>query len=112
MTMQAGKLRHRIALQRPALTQDPQTGEMVKHWHTVDNVWAEVVPLSAREFLAARATQSETVARVVVRYRADVDSRMRLIHRGEVYAIDGVLADKGSGIQYLTLMVSKGVQDD
>lgn len=110
--MQAGKLRHRIALQRADSVQDPQTGEIVKHWRTVDNVWAEVVPLSAREYLAARATQSETEARVVIRYRADVDSRMRLIHRGEVYVIDGVLADKSSGIQYLTLLVSKGVQDD
>lgn len=110
--MQAGKLRHRIALQRADLIQDPHSGEMVKQWRTVDNVWAEVVPLSAREYLAARATQSETEARVIIRYRADVDSRMRLIHRGEVYAIDGVLADKGSGIQYLTLLVSKGAQDD
>lgn len=110
--MQAGKLRHRITLQRADLTQDPQSGEMRKQWRTVDNVWGEVVPLSAREYLAARATQSETVARVILRYRADVDSRMRLLHRGEVYAIDGVLADNGSGIRYLTLLVSKGVQND
>lgn len=110
--MQAGKLRHRIALQRADLIQDPHSGEMVKHWRTVDNVWAEVVPLSAREFVAARAAQSEVVARITIRYRADVTPAMRIIYRGDIYVIDGVLSDSGSGIKYLTLPVRKGVQDD
>lgn len=110
--MQAGKLRHRITLQRAETAQDPLTGEITKQWRTVDNVWGEVVPLSAREYLAARATQSEVSARMVIRYRADVDSTMRVIHRGEIYTIDGVLADAGSNIKYVTLMVRKGAADE
>ena len=112
MTMQAGKLRHRITLQRNVPRQDPHSGEMVSQWHDVDSVWAEVVPLSAREFVAARAVQSEVVARITIRYRADVDSTMRVIHRGEIYAIDGVLADACSNIKYVTLIVRKGAADE
>lgn len=110
--MQAGKLRHRITLQRNVPRQDPRSGEMVSQWRDVDSVWAEVVPLSAREFVAARAAQSEVVARITIRYRADVTPAMRIIYRGGIYVVDGVLSDSGSGIKYLTLPVRKGVADE
>lgn len=31
-TLQAGKLRHRVSLQRNEFTQDPVTGELVEGW--------------------------------------------------------------------------------
>ena len=107
--MRTGKLRHRITLQRPGLSQDPQTGEMVPGWQDVATVWASIEPLSAREFIAAQAGQSEVSARVVIRHRDDVDATMRALYRGKLYNIHGVLADPKSGLEYLTLPVSEGV---
>lgn len=109
--MRAGKLRHRITLQRPGLTQDPLSGEMVPGWDLVATVWGSVEPLSAREFIAAQAGQSEVSARIVIRHRADVDATMRALHRGKVYNIHGVLADPKSGLEYLTLPVSEGANN-
>ena len=109
--MRNGKLRHRITLQRPGLSQDPQTGEMIPGWQDVAPAWASIEPLSAREFIAAHAGQSEVTARIVIRYRADVDATMRALHRGKVYNIHGVLADPKSGLEYLTLSVSEGVNN-
>ena len=109
--MRTGKLRHRITLQRPGLSQDPLTGEMVPGWQDVATVWGSVEPLSAREFIAAQAGQSEIGARMLIRYRAGVDATMRARHRGKVYNIHGVLADPKSGLEYLTLPVSEGVND-
>lgn len=109
--MQIGKLRHRVRLERPGRTQDPNTGEMIDGWELVATVWASVEPLSAREFIAAQAGQSEVTARIVIRHREGIDATMRILHRGRVYNIEGVLADPKSGRHYLTLPVSEGVND-
>lgn len=108
----SGKLRHWVALQSPGTTQDATTGEMIEHWATVAEVWAEVVPMSAREFQAAAAEQSEVRGRMTIRYRDDVDATMRVMHRGKVYAIHGVMEDADSMREHLTLMVGEGVRLD
>lgn len=110
--MRAGKLRHRIRIERPGYTQDPITGEIRHEWELVaDKVPAAIEPLSAREFIAAQAAQSEVTARIVIRRRDDIDATMRIIHRGRIYNIHGVLPDPKSGLEYLTLPCSEGVND-
>lgn len=109
--MRSGKLRHRVVIEKPGQTQDPATGEMMPGWAPVATVWAAIEPLSAREFIAAQAGQSEITARVTIRYRPGIDATMRIIHRGRVYNIHGVLPDPKSGFHYLTLPVSMGVND-
>jgi len=109
--MRAGKLRHRVTLQSPGRTQDPATGEMIAGWTDVTTVWASIEALSAREFIAAQAAQSEITARVVMRYRPGVEATMRLKHGADVYNIHGVLPDPDSGREWMTLPVSRGVND-
>ncbi len=111
--MQAGKLRHRIDFQKAGAVQDPISGEMLSGWATVwEKVPASVTPLSARDFIAAQAAQSEASARIVIRYRSGVLPTMRIIYRGEVYDIKGpALPDPESGLEYLTILVAKGVND-
>lgn len=109
--MRAGKLRHKVTIQAPGQTQDPVTGEMLAGWVDFASCWASVEPLSAREFIAAQAGQSEITARIVIRYRPGVLSTMRILHRGKVYNIHGPLPDMKSGLEYLTLPVSEGVSD-
>ncbi|URD41439.1 phage head closure protein [Pseudomonas sp. BYT-5] len=112
--MQAGKLRHRIDIQELVPVRDPVTlefgePEWVTHWEKCP---ARVEPLSARDLVAAQAAQSEATARMVIRYRPGVLSTMRIVYRGEVYSIEGPpLEDDKSGLEYLTLLVSKGVKD-
>src|SRR5690606_11990147 len=76
----SGDLRHKVQLQENQITQDPTTGEMVPSWVTVASVWAQVVPMSGREFLAASAEQSEVRGRITIRYREDVDAAMRVVY--------------------------------
>lgn len=112
MTLASGSLRHKVQLQQPVVAQDQNTGEMETTWQTIATPWAEIVPMSAREFVAAAAEQSEVRGRIVIRYRDGVDATMRVVHRGKWYAIHGVLEDKVSGLEYLTLMVAEGVRLD
>ncbi|MNL44188.1 Phage head-tail joining protein [compost metagenome] len=93
--------------------QDDETGEVLDGWVTLwDKVPASVEPLSARDLIAAQAGQSEVSARMVIRYRAGVLPSMRILHRGNVYNIQGPpLPDPDSGLEYLTLLVAAGVND-
>ncbi|MEX2990331.1 phage head closure protein [Serratia fonticola] len=115
--MRAGKLRHRVTPQRPIMVQTPETGEVVKHWvniaeTTPDNaIYAEVYPLSAKEFVATQATKNVITTRFTIRYRADITADCRLLFRGKIYNIEGVLPDPVSGLEYLTLPCSEGAND-
>lgn len=111
-TIEAGRLRHRVTIQRQTQTQNAQTGELTVAWTDVATVWAAVEPISAREFIAAQEPNAKITARVTIRYRGGIDASMRLIHRGRRYNIQGVLEDMDSGREYLTLPVSEGVNDE
>ena len=104
--MKVGRLRHRITLQSFGEVLDPDTGVLSESWSAFAEVWASVEPLSAREFIASQATQAQVTARIVIRYRADVVPTMRVLHRGKAYQIEGVLEDKDSGLEYITLACS------
>ncbi len=110
--MRAGKLRHRVTIQAPGEVQDPDSGEMIPGWTTVwDKVPASVEPLSVKEFIAASAGQSQMDARIVIRARDGVNATMRILHRGKIYNIRGVLPDPDSGREYITMPCSEGVND-
>lgn len=109
--MQAGKLRHRVTIQEPVNIQDPVTGGLTSSWQDVASVWAQVYPLSAREFIAAQAGQAEITTRITIRYRPGITAKHRIIFRGQTYNIEGVLPDPESGLEYCTLPCSQGVND-
>lgn len=111
MAIEAGKLRHRITIQAPGLVQDSTTGEIRTEWTDVATVWAEITDLSVKEYLAAQSAQSEVSTRVRIRFREGVNATMRIIHRGDIYNIHGVQRDPDSGIEWLTLPCSRGVND-
>ena len=111
--MRAGVLRHPIEIQHKVAVRDSATGEFGEpSWQVFASTWASVEPLSAKDLIAAQAAQSEATARIVIRYRPDVLPTMRIVHRGQVYSIEGPpLEDDKSGQEYLTILVSKGVKD-
>lgn len=109
--MQAGKLRHRVTIQRLLDGgQDPNTGDLVTEWANLATVWARVEPLSAREFVHSAAVQSKVTARITMRHR-EVLASDRILHRGKIYNVEGALADNKSGLEYVTLPCSEGVND-
>lgn len=73
-------------------------------------MWAAIEPLSAREFVQSAAGQSEVTARITIRTR-DILATDRIAYRGVVYNIRGVLPDKESGLEYITLPVGTGVNE-
>ena len=109
--MEAGKLRHRIGIERlNHSAQDPSTGDIVQAWEPLKTVYAAVEPVSGKEFIQSAATQAQISARITVRH-TDVTQADRIVHKGLFYNIHAVLPDRVSGLDYLTLMCSQGVND-
>lgn len=107
----AGRLRHRVLIQNPVESQDPRSGASITTWIDLATVFAEVVPASVREFVAAQAIDSEVTVRITIRHRAGVTDKSRVIHRRQIYNVHGVLADPVSGLEYMTLPCSEGIND-
>lgn len=108
--MRIGALRHSVDIDQLTSTLDAE-GRTVEAWTPFATVWAEIVPLSAREFVASQSAQSQVVARITIRHLAGVKASMRVKHGSAIYNIQGVLADMASGIEYLTLPCSLGTND-
>lgn len=108
MSLAAGKLRHQVELQTPIEFKNAN-GERTETWAHVAYLWASVEPLSAKEFVTAQQTQSKITTRITIRRRDDVNASMRILYRGEVFNIEGVLTDPVSGLEYQTLPCSSGL---
>lgn len=105
-SLSAGKLRHRINIERKTHAQDPNTGALTSTWSSLaQNICAAVEPLSGREFIAAQQVKSSITARITIRYRDGITAAMRVIHGATIYNIAAILHDNQSGREWLTLMV-------
>lgn len=122
----SGRLRHRVRVDRLVPLEDsngdalqnPETGELLRDWVPVATLWAAVEPVSVREFLQSQAEQSEVVARIVIRWRADLEqlADLRFVHlRRDLdplyYNPAGALPDVDSNREYLTVPCSRGLAD-
>lgn len=87
--MRAGRLRHRITLERPPTAAD-ELGEPDGAWVEVATVWAAVDPLTARELLAGGQVEHACTHRVRMRWLSGVTSAMRVVHAGRTLAVRGV----------------------
>lgn len=112
----AGDLRHRVAIQERVEEQDEDSGAIFWTWETVNDErgdWsslaAQKLPLSAREFEAAAAIQAQVSTRFVMRWMTGVAPKMRLVHDGKTYDINGVMEDQDTGRDYMTLSCTEGV---
>lgn len=107
----ASELRHRVTIQQKLIERDENNYPRPEVWIDHVKLWAKVTPLSAKDLLAAQAGQGKTVARMKIRYREDIDTTMRVIHKGRIYAIDGPpLDDPNNSYEYVTLLLSNGTE--
>lgn len=91
--MRAGRMRHKVILQQPAISRESSYGDPSETWTTVTSAWAEVEPLSGSELFRARQVQSDVTHRVSMRHRHGVAARMRfLAPRGQTVVSGDITA--------------------
>lgn len=108
--MRAGKLRHKINIERPGTAED-STGATVASPYTVflNNIWADVspAPMSGREQVAGQQTKNPITHEVRVRYRAGITSAMRVVFDGRYFNIMAIVDKEERNVE-LTLMCEEG----
>lgn len=92
--MRAGLLRHKVTLQQVTETADA-TGDPQETWSDVATVWGALDGLSAQEFFTARQRQGENTVRFRLRYREDVQPKMRLVVGSRTFDIAGAFDPDG-----------------
>ena len=107
MTALSLQLNKRITIQAPVPGQDDE-GDPLSGWTDVAKVWAAIVDLSGREYVAAAAVQNAVQTKITIRYRAGILSDMRVVHGTDHYNVEAVL---GQDRKSLLLMCSRGVSD-
>lgn len=112
MTISAGALRHRITIERRVKNRRDENGfSLPDVWVEHAKLWAKITPLSAKDVLAAQAASSQVIARMMIRYRKDIDTTMHVRHGDMLYAIDSqALADATTGNIYCTFLLSNGIE--
>lgn len=96
--MRAGRLRHRITIQYHGTISRDAAGQEVITWVDLATVWANVqASQGAREVFVSRADQEQATSTHVVRmrYRGDVDVKMRILWNNLVLDIENVLDADG-----------------
>lgn len=84
--MEAGRLRHRVTIQRRLESRDTYGGE-AETWSDVATVWAEISPLIGREYIEARQETGELPVKIRMRYRSGIQADMRLQWTDETAAV-------------------------
>lgn len=92
MTLNPGKLRHRVTIQRKEQTRD-SGGGYIEEWVDQETVWAEVKPLQGRRLIEAQAVNAELSHEVTMRYRLGMlqVAKNRLLYHGRIFEIDSVI---------------------
>lgn len=75
--MEIGRLRHRITLMRQ-VNEINDYGATITKWESVATVWAEVKPLSGREYFSAQQVQSEITTQIWLRHLDGIKPSMRV----------------------------------
>lgn len=97
----------RVDLESSGETVDAD-GMRTPTWSTfAADVPAAYMPLTGAEFVAADGEKGKTMVRFAIPWLDGVNHTMRLIHRGNVYAIRGVIPDKAMAF-HLTLICDTG----
>lgn len=103
--MNAGKLRHRVTVQR-LVKQDDGYGGIIETWQDVATLWAVVEPLRGWERFAAQQVQSALSHKVTLRYRPGITPQMRLLYGTRVLTVESVV-DVGERHERLELLCSE-----
>lgn len=75
--MRSGKLRHKVIIQNVTETTDSMGGS-TEVWSDTEGVWAQISPLSSREYFQQQQIQSQATHRVTIRHTTNVNHKSRL----------------------------------
>lgn len=103
-----GELNHRIKLEQLLVEKDNLEQE-IETWQLAYEVWADIKPLSGKEYFKARQTKSDIMVQVTIRYRPQIHNHMRMLFNNQIYEIVSVI-NVNQENRYLQLLCKEGVE--
>jgi SPP1 family predicted phage head-tail adaptor len=103
----AGRLRHRLVLERPVATADGAGGATIA-WEEVATLSAEIVPASSVERNVGEGLADLTQHKVVIRKRDDVSAGDRFRLGARLFRITGVTDPEEDGRYLVCLAEEEG----
>lgn len=102
--MQAGRLRHRIVVQKKQAKVD-SFGEEVISWVKHLDAWGSIEPLRGQEYLEAKQVQADVSTRIRMRWQAGITPGMRVLYGSRVFDIQSVINvfERGRELQLMCL---------
>jgi SPP1 family predicted phage head-tail adaptor len=95
MSLEAGKLRHRVLIQQDAGNTTDEHGQPIQVWQDVATRWAAVEPLQGREVWQAQQARPEVTHRITLRAGGlTLTTKMRVIFEARTFEIQSVI-DRG-----------------
>lgn len=91
--MNSGRLRTPIVIQTCSET-TASNGESSRTWTAFASPFAELKPLSGREYLRNDQTRGEITHQIKLRYVSGVTDKMRIISGSRIFEIVAVLPDR------------------
>ena len=88
--MISGRLNHKIVIEQRTETKNT-LGEDITTWTTYKWTWAQVSPLSGKEYLSNNELQSSVTGRVSMRYLAGVTTDMRINWNDRMFDIISII---------------------
>ena len=83
--MNPAQLRHRIKFQVQDLEQDKEI------WNDVLTTWANINPISGKEYYSAETINSDLTHKIRLRYRKGLTPDMRVIYNDRIFYIISVI---------------------
>ena len=90
LTISAGQLRHRLAVQTFSESRDSQGG-VTKSWSTDSTVWGSIRPLSGKELVSAQQVDAKVTHKIEIRYYSGLDTTYRIQNDSRTFNIIQVL---------------------
>ena len=102
MVMKIGRLRHLIIIEESMVSRD-SFGAEVCEWIQFAKVWAEVSPVSGREFAFLKQVNAEVTTKITIRYLAGLTTEMRVLFGDRIFEIESVINPEEKSISLLLM---------
>lgn len=107
----AGEFRHVIRIQEQIASRDNFGSNVIAWVDKFTKVYASCEPLSGRELMNQGNVENEVTTRFKIRYREGVLPQQRIVYRNKFYDIKSVIPDNESGLEWLTILCTEGLND-
>jgi SPP1 family predicted phage head-tail adaptor len=102
--MKVGRMRYRIEIQDYVSSTDID-GFAIQEWTTIHTVWADITPVSGKEYLSSNQETAEVTGKIYIRYLEGIKTTMRIQYGRRYFDIESILTDDRAGM--ITLMAKE-----